>query len=78
MRFRKDLPMLVWTFLLYGGLNQVIFLKDFFFSICFLFQLRRFAFGCRDDLIEQFMSNISLFTVEEMLFLDKAGFVSKK
>ena len=50
------------------------------FSIRLFFtELRRFAVGRRDDrLIEKFMRNISLFTAEEMFFLDEAGFLSKK
>ena len=39
-------------------------------------QLRRFAIGARPALIEEFMENISIFTSEEMIFIDEAGFVS--
>ena len=32
MRFKKVFPTLVWTFLLNGGLNHIIFLFLFFFA----------------------------------------------
>ena len=55
----------------------------FFFRllICFFFwqrwlQLRRFATRVRPALIEEFMEKMSIFTSEEMVYIDEAGFVS--
>ena len=36
-------------------------------------QLRRFAIGARPALIEEFMENISIFTSEEMIFIDEVS-----
>ncbi|KAJ7373319.1 hypothetical protein OS493_012910 [Desmophyllum pertusum] len=38
------------------------------------FYLKRFAYGYRLDLTQQFMANMSIFTSEEMVFLDEGGF----
>ncbi|XP_078380231.1 uncharacterized protein LOC144663179 [Oculina patagonica] len=37
-------------------------------------KLRRFVVRMRRELVEQFMQNISIFTSEEMVFIDEAGF----